>query len=42
MYLLNLIRAWLANSLIQLGYSIAPDFYLEDMFQQQNGEENGK
>ena len=35
MYLINLVRAWAADSLIQLGYSIAPDHYLERMLAQQ-------
>ena len=38
MYLINLVRAWTADSLIQLGYAIAPDHYLEQLM---NGEDNG-
>lgn len=36
MYLINLLRAWAADSLIQLGYSIAPDHYLEGMLASTN------
>lgn len=32
MHFLNLLRAWAADSFIQLGYAIAPDHYLEGMF----------
>lgn len=32
MFLLNYLRAWAADSLIQLGFAIAPPHYLEQMF----------
>lgn len=33
MFLINFVRAWAADSLIQLGFFIAPPHYLEQMFQ---------
>lgn len=32
MFLINSLRAWAADSLIQLGFAIAPPHYLEQMF----------
>lgn len=32
MFMINFLRAWTADSLIQLGFSIAPPHYLEQMF----------
>lgn len=31
MFLFNALRAWAADSLIQLGFAIAPSHYLEQM-----------
>lgn len=39
MYLINLVRALAADSLISLGYAIAPSYYLEAMFVHHKPEE---
>lgn len=31
MSVINFLRAWIADSLIQVGFWIAPDFYLEQL-----------
>ncbi len=35
MFLINFVRAWAADSLIKLGFAIAPPHYLEQMFSDQ-------
>ena len=34
---MNLLRAWIADSLIQLGWAIAPDHYLEQLMGEADG-----